>query len=97
MPPSGVTKTNGAKIINAASPYLQTGLSAGTTYYYIVTAVNSAGEGAASAQASAATSAPPAPTCGTCHAIPPATGQHFHFTVTITALRVMGPATAARQ
>ena len=76
---SGVTKTSGAKITNASSPYVQTGLAAGTTYYYIVTAVNSAGEGAASAQAGSATNAPPAQTCGTCHAIPPATGQHdFH-------------------
>lgn len=75
----GVTKTSGAKITNASSPYLQTGLAAGTAYYYVVTAVNSAGEGAASAQASAATNAPPAQTCGTCHAIPPATGEHsFH-------------------
>lgn len=56
---SGVTKTSGAKITNASRPYIQTGLAAGTTYYYIVTAVNSAGESAASAQASAATSAPP--------------------------------------
>jgi len=76
---SGVTKTSGAKITNSARPYVQTGLAAGTTYYYIVTAVNSAGEGAASAQTSAATNAPPAQTCGTCHAIPPATGEHsFH-------------------
>jgi len=76
---SGVTKTSGAKITNASSPYVQTGLAAGTTYYYIVTAVNSAGEGTASAQTSAATNAPPAQTCGTCHAIPPATGLHdFH-------------------
>jgi len=76
---SGVTKASGAKITNAARPYLQTGLAAGTTYYYIVTAVNSAGEGAASAQASAATNAPPAQTCGTCHAIPPNSGLHgFH-------------------
>ncbi|MBC7962895.1 MAG: fibronectin type III domain-containing protein, partial [Steroidobacteraceae bacterium] len=60
---SGVTKTSGAKITNAARPYTQTGLAVGTTYYYIVTAVNSAGEGAASAQVSAATNAaPPAPT-----------------------------------
>lgn len=74
---SGVTKTNGAKITNASTPYVQTGLAVGTTYYYIVTAVNSAGEGAASAQASAATNAaPPAPACGSCHAIPPAVGQH---------------------
>ncbi|MHB8122422.1 MAG: fibronectin type III domain-containing protein [Desulfuromonadaceae bacterium] len=76
---SGVTKTNGGKITNATSPYTQTGLAAGTTYYYIVTAVNSAGEGTASAQVSAATNAPPVQTCGTCHAIPPSTGQHsFH-------------------
>lgn len=75
----GVTKNSGAKITNVSNPYLQTGLAAGTTYYYIVTAVNSAGEGAASAQASAATNAPPAQTCGTCHSIPPSTGQHsFH-------------------
>ena len=76
---TGVTKTNGGKITNATRPYIQTGLAAGTTYYYIVTAVNSAGEGTASAQVSAATNAPPAQTCGTCHAIPPATGEHsFH-------------------
>ncbi len=77
---SGVTKTNGTKITNASSPYVQTGLAAGTTYYYIVTAVNSAAEGAASAQASAATNgAPPAlttltPNCATaCHGLPPTT------------------------
>jgi len=72
---SGVTKANGSKITNAATPYTQSGLAAGTTYYYIVTAVNSAGEGAASTQASAATSAA-APVCGSCHAIPPALGAH---------------------
>lgn len=76
---SGVTKTNGAKVTNASSPYTQTGLAASTTYYFIVTAANSAGEGAASTQVSATTSAPPAATCGSCHAIPPASGQHsFH-------------------
>jgi predicted phage tail protein len=73
---SGVTKTSGAKITNASSPYIQTGLAASTTYYYIVTAANSAGEGAASTQVSAATSPPPAQTCGSCHAIPPAVGAH---------------------
>jgi len=55
---TGVTTANGTKITGATSPYVQTGLAASTTYYYIVTAVNSAGESAASAQASAATSAP---------------------------------------
>lgn len=78
----GVTKANGAKITNATTPYLQTGLAAGSSYYYIVTAVNSSGESVASAQASAATNAatpPPAPVCGSCHAIPPALGEHaFH-------------------
>ena len=72
---TGVTKTSGTKIAVDAIPYLQTGLVAGTTYYYIATAVNSAGEGAASAQASAATNAA-VPVCGSCHAIPPALGQH---------------------
>jgi fibronectin type 3 domain-containing protein len=56
---SGVTKSASAKIVNAANPYLQTGLNAGTTYYYIVTAVNASGEGTASAQVSAATAAAP--------------------------------------
>ena len=82
---SGVTKTSGAKITNAARPYLQTGLAAGTTYYYIVTAVNSAGESAASAQISAATNAPPTQTCGSCHAIPPAVGAHARHTFTSCA------------
>lgn len=73
---SGAT-TSATKIAGAASPYVLTGLSDGTTYYAIVTAVNSAGESNASAQTSAATTnvATP-PTCGSCHAIPPATGEH---------------------
>jgi fibronectin type 3 domain-containing protein len=73
---SGVTKTTGTKIVNAASPYVQTGLAAGSAYYYVVTAVNNAGESAASAQAMATTNAAPPPTCGSCHAIPPAMGSH---------------------
>jgi fibronectin type 3 domain-containing protein len=52
---TGVTKTNGTKISGVTSPYVQTGLTAGTAYFYIVTAVNSIGEGPASAQASATT------------------------------------------
>ncbi|HJV34105.1 fibronectin type III domain-containing protein [Geomonas sp.] len=55
---TGVTTTSGTKISGATSPYLQTGLAAGTSYYYVVTAVNSSGESAASAQVSAATAAP---------------------------------------
>lgn len=54
---SGVTTATGTKIAGATTPYVQTGLTAGTTYYYIVTAVNSVGEGAASAQTMATTAA----------------------------------------
>ncbi|HEY4743888.1 MAG TPA: fibronectin type III domain-containing protein, partial [Desulfuromonadaceae bacterium] len=71
---SGVTKANGTKIANATSPYVQTGLADGTAYYYVVTAVNSAGESAASAQATATTAAPVldgaalyAQYCASCH------------------------------
>ena len=77
---SGVTVAAGTKITGATSPYLHTGRTASTAYYYIVTAVNGVGESAASAQATATTNAPaPPPACGTCHTIPPASGQHaFH-------------------
>lgn len=56
---SGVTPTNGTKIAGVTSPYVKTGLTAGTTYYFIVTAVNSAGESAAPAQVSATPNAAP--------------------------------------
>jgi len=54
---AGVTTTSGTKIASVSTPYVQTGLAAGTTYHYVVTAVNSAGESAASAESSAATAA----------------------------------------
>jgi len=54
---SGVTKTNGTKIASVTSPYNHTGLTSGTNYYYIVTAVNAGGESAASTQLSATTQA----------------------------------------
>ena len=50
---SGVTKTNGTKITGATSPYSHTGLENGTTYFYIVTAVNSTGESVESEEVSA--------------------------------------------
>jgi fibronectin type 3 domain-containing protein len=60
---SGVTTANGTKVSMSTNSYLQTGLPASTTYYYIVTALNGAGESVASAQVSAATaSASPVPT-----------------------------------
>ena len=40
----GVSPANGAKIANISSPYVHTGLTEGTTYYYVVTAVNGYGE-----------------------------------------------------
>jgi predicted phage tail protein len=75
---AGVTPATGTLIANVTSPFVHMGRAASTTYYYVVTAVNSVGSSAPSAQVSATTAAAPL-VCGTCHAIPPATGAHdFH-------------------
>ncbi len=50
---AGVNKNNGTKITSPISPYNHTGLTAGTAYYYVVTAVNSIGESSESNEASA--------------------------------------------
>jgi hypothetical protein len=53
---TGVTTANGTKISDIANPpAVHAGLTDSTTYFYIVTAVNGAGESAASAQAQATT------------------------------------------
>jgi len=54
---TGVTTTNGTKVTGATSPYIHTARTNGTTYYYIVTAANLAGESTASSQVSATPSA----------------------------------------
>lgn len=70
---SGVSIENGILVANAASPVVLGDLPDASTYYFIVTALNGAGEGAASTEATATTNTP---ACGSCHAIPPANGRH---------------------
>jgi fibronectin type 3 domain-containing protein len=57
------TPVNGATPLTGTS-FTVTGLTAGTKYYFEVTAVNSAGEGAPSNQASATTTGPPGAPAG---------------------------------
>ncbi len=50
---SGVNKSSGTKISLANNPQTHTGLTNGTTYYYVVTALSDGGESAESSQVSA--------------------------------------------
>jgi mono/diheme cytochrome c family protein len=79
---TGITTATGTKVTGATSPSAQTGLADGTAFFYIVTAVNSAGESVASSQATASTNAAAidgaalyATNCSGCHG-PLATSTH---------------------
>jgi hypothetical protein len=58
---SGVLKTNGTKVSGVQSPNTVSGLVNGTPYYFVVTAVNAAGESGVSAEKTATPSATPPP------------------------------------
>ena len=78
---AGVTSANGTKVAGATSGYVITGLTNGTVYYFIVTAVSAGGESAASSEVSV-TPQPPIP------AVPTgvtATGGNTQVTVSWTA------------
>lgn len=82
---SGVTTSTGTKIAGVTSPFVHTGLNASTTYFYIVTAANSAGESGASVQATATTNAAP-PTAPAAPTGVTATGGAKQVSVTWTAV-----------
>jgi len=50
---SGVTKTTGTKVTSNTNSYIHPSLTNGTTYYYVVTALNSDGESSESSEVSA--------------------------------------------
>ena len=50
---TGVTPASGTKVASVSSPYALKGLTNGTTYYAVITAVNSSGESPASSPANA--------------------------------------------
>jgi fibronectin type 3 domain-containing protein len=82
---------SGGPYTTIASPsltsYTDTGLTSGTTYYYVVTAVNSAGESGNSSQVSATPQAPTppaAPTSLTASSGPPKGGVSLRWTQSTT-------------
>jgi fibronectin type 3 domain-containing protein len=58
---TGVTKATGTQITNVTSPSVVTGLTNGTAYFFVVTAVNANGESAESFEVSATPAATPPP------------------------------------
>ena len=57
----GVTKASPNPLVGVSSPHTYTGLANGTTYYFVVTALNATGESVESAEVSATPAAPPPP------------------------------------
>ncbi|MGD9832636.1 MAG: fibronectin type III domain-containing protein [Piscinibacter sp.] len=55
---AGVTPATGTKVENATAPFVHTGLTNGTPYYYVITALGTGGESAASEQVSATPQVP---------------------------------------
>lgn len=62
---AALTAATGTKISNVTSPYIHSGLINGSTYYYLVTAVNSYGESSSGPSYSATPAATPAAPTGT--------------------------------
>lgn len=58
---AGVTIATGTKLANVTTPQVVTGLADGTTYYFVVTAVNAGGESGVSVEKSATPAATPQP------------------------------------
>ena len=58
---AGVSTVTASRFTGVSSPYVATGLNNGTPYYFVVTAVNAAGEGPVSSEISATPTPVPSP------------------------------------
>ena len=72
---TGVTKATGTKVAGVTSPSIVTGLTNGTPRFFVVTAVNAAGESVESAEVTATPTAAPGPAAPTGVAATAGSGQ----------------------